>query len=84
MPCLKTKQLVKVLLIQLHTPDALLMVNDGVQSKRGSYLCVPVGLPNSHVEKKSTAPDVRVKNMFILNLCILYCLAFLKQIFKFC
>lgn len=33
MPCLETKQLIKVLLIKLHMADALLMVKVEVQSE---------------------------------------------------
>lgn len=50
MPRLKTK-LVKVLLTELHMSDALL-VNDGSQSKRGSYICISLGLPSSHTENR--------------------------------
>lgn len=48
--CLKTK-LVKVLLTEVHTSDAVL-VNDGSRSKWGSYICVSLGLPNSHTENR--------------------------------
>lgn len=46
MPCLETKQLIKVLLIKLHMADALLMVNVGVQSKWGNYICIQAWLSN--------------------------------------
>lgn len=50
MHCLKMK-LVKVLLTELHMSDAV-MVNDGTQSKRGSYVCASLGLPNSCTENR--------------------------------
>lgn len=50
MHCLKMK-LVKVLLTEVHMSDAVL-VNDGSQSKRGSYIFVVLGLPNAHTENR--------------------------------